>query len=161
MELDSPTSPFLLLPHALTPSLPQHVQFPSCRKDARTRQQTVYFRSYNTYTITAMRFDQNLSHASAKKKKKKKKTFQKVSNFALLWFVFKWHHRSERVKSSLRHPVLKLKATFWPMVWLAETRSSKNCSTGFPCRLLRKFASCRFPLRQRQVERLILPLRGA
>ena len=48
-------------------SLLQPVKFPGL-KDARKYLQTVYFRSYNTSTFNAVRFDK-------KKKNKKKKTF--------------------------------------------------------------------------------------
>ena len=41
-----------------------------------------------------------LSRASVKKKEEKKKRLR-VSNFALLWVVFKLHHGSEGVKMKI------------------------------------------------------------
>ena len=53
------------------------------------------FRPYNTSTFNAMRFDEILSHDSAKKEDKKR---LRVSDSELLWVVLKWHHGREGVK---------------------------------------------------------------
>ena len=74
---------------------------PACKmfglKDARTRQQTVYFQSCNTSTFNdiIMPFNENPFTCSAKKKTKR------VSVFAVLLLVFKRHHGSEEVKRAL------------------------------------------------------------
>ena len=61
---------------------------PACKisglNDARTHLQTVLINGPVTSIFHAIGFDEILSHASAKKEKK-----LRVSNFALLWIVFK------------------------------------------------------------------------
>ena len=59
--------------------------------------QTQYiFHSCDTSAYNAVRFDEN--HFTCQCKKRKQNCL-KVSNFALLMVVFKWHHCSEGVKS--------------------------------------------------------------
>ena len=100
------TDPVLHQPETWDPSLagPQHkleglfnpFTVPACQnsslKDAWMRLQTVYF------LLSVLRVSMKiLSHDSARKKKKRQKQFR-VSHFALLLVVFKWHHGSEGVK---------------------------------------------------------------
>ena len=65
-----------------------------------------------------MHRDESPSTCQCDKKKKKKKKGLKVSNFALLWVVFKWHHGSEGVNDDLQYrPCIEtegsLPAAFW------------------------------------------------
>ena len=81
----------------LTLSLPQSVKFPAWKMYGRTSKQYI-FRSCNTSTFNAMCFDENSFPCQSKKKeRKKKKKCLRVSNFAHLIVVFKWHHGSEGV----------------------------------------------------------------
>ena len=76
----------------LTPSLPQPVTFLSWKIDRRTCQQYI-FPAYNTSVFSA--FWWNSFHMPVRKRKQG----LKVSDFALLMIVFKWHHSSEGVKA--------------------------------------------------------------
>ena len=75
---------------------------PACKifglKDARTRLQTVYFQSI-THLFSLLWILMKIVFAcQCKKHTQKNKKAEGFQNFALLLFVFKWHHGSEGVK---------------------------------------------------------------
>ena len=103
----------LLLNSSLTPSLPQPVRFPGWKMHGRTCKQYI-FRSYNTSTFNAMRFDEILSHASAKKKTKRLKGF-KFRTFNYRFQVTSWQWRVKYASAG------GIKG-FWLDLWLEITQ---------------------------------------
>ena len=81
----------------LTPSPPQPVKFPGWQMHDRACKQCIFW-SYNTSHFNAVRFVENPFTCLAKGRQKD----WRVSDFALLFVVFKCHHGSERVKHKHR-----------------------------------------------------------
>ena len=76
---------------------------PACKisrlKDARTRLQTVYFPVlWHLFSVLCVLM-KILSHARKRREKRRRKKGWRVSNFALLLVVFKWHHGSEGINA--------------------------------------------------------------
>ena len=84
--------------YLLTPSRPQPLKFAGWKIYGRACKQYI-FRSYSTSTFGATRFDKK-KYFHRPVRKRRQKGF-KVSNFALLWVVFNWHHGGEGVKTTL------------------------------------------------------------
>ena len=80
--------------NSLTPLLPQHVTFPGWMMHWRACKQYI-FRSYKIY-FQCYAFSWKSFHMPAGKRRQKG---LRVSNFVLLWVVFKWYHGSEGVKA--------------------------------------------------------------
>ena len=83
----------------LTPSLPQSVKFPGWKMHGRACKECI-FQSYSTSASNAVHFDENPFTYQVKRRQKG----SRVSNFALLLVVFKWHHGSEGVKKTTPPP---------------------------------------------------------
>ena len=80
----------------LTPSLTQPVKFPGWMMNGHTCKQYI-FRSYNI-CFQCCAFWWKSFHVPVRKRRPKG---LRVSNFTLLWVVFKWQHGSEGVNVSL------------------------------------------------------------
>ena len=91
-KLDHQTCSRLWNLTSLTPSLPQPVKFPGWKMHGCACKQYI-FQSYNIY-FECYAFWWKSFHVPVWKKKKG----LRVSNFALLWVIFKWNHGSEGVK---------------------------------------------------------------
>ena len=78
------------------------MKFPGCKMHAHASRQRI-LRSSSTSAVSAMRLDENpftCSQSGGEKRRSQKGL--RVSDFALLSVVFKWHHGSEGVKESIR-----------------------------------------------------------
>ena len=87
---------FVTIPHhsSLTPSLPQAVTFPGWKMHGRACREYFSGPAAHLFSILCVLM-KTLSHANVKRRQK----CLKVSDFALLLVVFKWHHGSEGVNS--------------------------------------------------------------
>ena len=83
----------------LTPSLPQSVKFPGWKMHGRACKECIFW-SCNTSASNAVHFDENPFTCQVKRRQKG----SRVSNFALLLVIFKWHHGSEGVKKTTPPP---------------------------------------------------------
>ena len=102
--LGSPSLISLMVSVELTPSLPQPVKFPGWMMQGRACKQ-YSFRSYDIYFQCYAFWWKSfylLMPKKQKTKKQKKTNVMKISKFALLWVVFKWHHGCEGVKATLK-----------------------------------------------------------
>ena len=104
----------------LTPSLPLLVKFPGCMIHRRAYKEYI-FRSCNTSTFRATRFDKNPSYASAKKKAKRLTGLK----FRTLVGRFQWHHDSEGVKSAHLTALLIRARLSYPSASVVESRKSQ------------------------------------
>ena len=82
----------------LTPSLPQPVEFPGWKVHGRTCKQ--YFSGPITHLLSLSTFWCKSFHIPAQKRRQKG---LRISRFALLLAIFKWHHGSEVVNGKYNY----------------------------------------------------------
>ena len=106
----------------LAPLLPQPVKFPGWKMHTRTCKQYT-FRSYNTSTFSAVRFDENPFTCLCNKEDEKAEGFQ-------IWYFY-WSLSSDimAVKGFIRQLLFKVSVLFWSSIfhsWLTFAKRVRN-----------------------------------